>query len=171
MRALGLLFVSLTSLASLACARSSTAESTTTAEHDDAEPPTQPAEVEGPAPTSESATAAGEAGLCALGPVAEWSACDGQRVHLRGRAAEQVMQHPVVAVPIDVSPDGSNSHQGYMDAEGVQLIVLTKTPFDCRGAISVVGTLRGLDLGGDADTRGKNSYSGWMVENAEVTCE
>lgn len=150
------------SLALLGCARASTPESTP-------EPATEPVEAEGPAPATESAAAPIEEGLCALGSVAEWGACEGQRVQLRGRAAEHVQQHPILAVPEDVSPDGRNSQQGYIDAEGVQLIVLTKAPFDCRGAVSVVGTLRGIDLGGEPGTKG--SYSGWALEDAAVTCE
>jgi hypothetical protein len=148
------------SLALLACAPASSPEPA-------AEPPAQPAEVEGPAPTHESASAPNDA--CALGPVDEWSACDGKRVQLQGRAAEHVAQHPVLAVPEDVTPDGSNSQQGYVDAQGVQLIVLTKTPFECRGPLRVIGTLRSVDMGGEPGT--KSSYSGWAIEDAEVTCE
>jgi hypothetical protein len=153
----------LISLASLACAPSSTERPP-----DDAEPPTNPTEVEGPAPTPESAAV--EEGLCALGPIAEWSACDGQRVRMRGRVAEHVMQHPIVATPEEVAPDGRNTHQGYMDAEGVQLIVVTAVPIACADAMSVVGTLRGISLG-DGSGRSKESYGGWSLVDAEVTCE
>lgn len=162
MRTVAAVFISLTLLA---CAHSNTAEpdgaqpgdGDVTAQED---PSAQPAEVEGPAPTTESAVAI-EEGLCTLGPVAEWSACDGQRVQLRGRAANDVSQHPIVAQP-------EAQHQGYMNAEGVQLIVVTKQPFGCD-AMRVVGTLRSIDLGGEPGT--KRSYSGWSIDNAEVTCE
>lgn len=144
------------SIASFACARVSTPEP------NDADPPAVGAsEVEGPAPDTETAAQPADEGLCAIGPVAEWSACDGQRVRLRGRESEQVMQHPVMG------PD----HQGYMDVEDTQLIVLTKAPFSCPEAMTAVGTLRGIDVDPDPDAQGKNSYSGWMLEDAEVTCE
>ena len=156
MRTLGLFVIS---LALFACASSSAAPPTATPPEGD--PPSQPAEVEGPAPATESASVASEEGLCALGPLGEWAACDGQRVQLRGTMSEHVSQHPMLS--------GPDEEQGYVDAEGTQLIVLTKTPIACDGAVSVVGTLRGIDLGGEPGT--KNSYGGWAIESATVTCE
>lgn len=157
MRTLGLFVVS---LALLAC--SSSSASPPSEAPPDGNPRSQPAEVEGPAPATESASVASEEeGLCALGPVAEWAACDGQRVRLRGEMSEHVAQHPMMS--------GPDEEQGYVDAEGTQLIVLTKTPIACAEAVSVVGTLRGIDLGGEPGT--KSSYAGWAIHEATVTCE
>ncbi|NJK31405.1 MAG: hypothetical protein HC927_02720, partial [Deltaproteobacteria bacterium] len=109
------------------------------------------------------------ADLCTLGAYAEWSKCEGQRVRIEGRAAEHVMQHPMLEQPEGLSPDGRNTHQGYMDTDDAQIIVLTSAPFDCAAGMRVVGTLRGIELGGEPGTKG--SYGGWAVEDAEVTCE
>lgn len=148
-----------TPFALLACACSSTSPSSNPTPAD--QPAAQPTEVEGPAPTTEPAAASDES-MCMVNPSPSvWTECEGQRVRLQGSAAEQVMQHPVLVPP--------DQHQGYMDVEDVQLIVLTKAAFDCSAAMSVVGTLRSVDMGGEPGS--KDSYKGWAIEDATVTCE
>jgi hypothetical protein len=129
-----------------------------------------PAELEGPAPASEPAAAPAEDGLCSLAAPSEWSTCDGQRVRIQGRAPTMVMQHPMRNQPEGLSPDGRNTHQGYMDTDRAQMIILTKAPFNCSGEMTVVGTLREIKASGDPGVKGKDSYGGWSLEDAEVTC-
>jgi hypothetical protein len=148
----------------LACASSPTPEP-----QEDSPPPAQPAEVEGPAPTNDPEAAAAAEGLCTPASYSEWSTCEGKRVRVNGRNAQMVMQHPIVAAPPGLSPDNRNTHQGYMDVDdGGQVIVVTSEPFDCPGKMTVVGVLDGVRGNGPPGT--KESYSGWSLTDAEVTC-
>lgn len=100
--------------------------------------------------------------LCQPGD--DWAACVGKRVQIDGKAPEFVQQHPMMTGPFD---DGWK--QDYMDvSEAMQIIVITKEPGKCKGAMRVVGMLEGIDLGGEPGT--KQSYGGWVVREAEVTC-
>ena len=156
------------SLSSFGCAASATPTP--------GEPPTTAADEVDPAePKSESesepeSSAAADPSLCASAGE-DWQGCDGQRVEIRGRAAEMVMQHPMVNQPEGLSPDNRNTQQGYMDTDSAQLIVLTAEPFACTGEMTVVGVLRGIDLDPNPDAEGKNSYGGWSITDAEVTCD
>ena len=122
-----------------------------------------------------SATAEGSAapGTCAPDDASTWDACDGQRVTLTGVVAKMVHQHPIVAVPAELTADGADSEQGYVDAAGVQVIVLTRAPITCAGEVVVDGVLHAVSLGdpdGDGSTRAKTGYSGWKLSGATVTC-
>jgi hypothetical protein len=98
--------------------------------------------------------------LCVL-VAGEWEKCEGKLVQVDGSNADMVQQHPMV--------NGPDTEQGYMDVEGAgQIILVTKRAVDCSGAMRVVGTLRGVDGGGAPGT--KDSYQGWMIEHAQVTC-
>jgi hypothetical protein len=118
------------------------------------------------------AAAAADAG-CDPTQSATWRACDGQRVTLEGEVAKMVHQHPILAVPAELTPDRADSEQGYVDVDGVQLIVLTAAPITCEGAVTVEGVLAAVSLGGDDGDDGgatKGSYGGWKVSGATVTC-
>jgi hypothetical protein len=98
--------------------------------------------------------------LCVL-VAGEWEKCDGKLVQVDGTNADMVQQHPMV--------NGPDTEQGYLDVEGVgQIIIVSKKMVDCEGAMRVVGTLRGVGLGGDPGT--KASYEGWSIEHAQFTC-
>jgi hypothetical protein len=92
----------------------------------------------------------------------EWAACEGKLVQIDGTNAEMVQQHPMV--------NGPDTEQGYLDVEGGgQIIIVSQRAVDCDGPMRVVGTLRGVDLGGEPNT--KSSYQGWMIEFARFTCQ
>lgn len=95
----------------------------------------------------------------------------GKLVEVRGQTPKMVNQHPMMAPP--AGPPGSTGpamHQEYLDtAEGSQIIVLTRNPSKCAGAMRVKGTLRAIDLGGPAGT--KESYQGWSIDDATIFCE
>jgi hypothetical protein len=150
----------LTSLALLACPR---AGDTTTDPPEPSEP-NQPNQPNQPVtePTSEASGATADPSLCTLGPRGSWAACEGARVQMIGRAPEMVGQHPMM----DGGPD--ELHQSYLDYDGVEVIVLTKAEVACSGEMLVIGTLRGISGGGAPGT--KDSYVGWTLEQAEVTC-
>lgn len=103
--------------------------------------------------------------LCAKGSDG-WGACDGKRVRMEGRAPQMVMQHPMIG---GGPPGVETVHQSYLEIEGgSQIIVLTKAPNACDGAMVVTGTLRSIDLGGEPGT--KDSYKGWQVADATIEC-
>jgi hypothetical protein len=65
--------------------------------------------------------------------------------------------------------NGPDTEQGDLDVEGGgQIVLITREVVTCKGAMRVVGTLRATDLGGAPGT--KESYQGWVIEDAEVTC-
>lgn len=94
----------------------------------------------------------------------------GKLVEVRGQTPKMVSQHPMVT-PMGLPGSGvPEMHQGYLDtAEGSQIIVLSREPAKCTGAMRVKGSLRGIDLGGPAGT--KESYKGWAIEDATIVCE
>jgi hypothetical protein len=142
-------------LLALACAN--TSDDPTTSEPAGVEPAVV-AEAEPSADPSQTT----DPSLCQVAD--DWAACVGKRVQIDGKAPEFVQQHPMMTGPFD---DGWK--QDYMDvSEAMQIIVLTKEPGKCKGAMRVVGTLEGIDLGGEPGT--KESYGGWVVREAEVTC-
>lgn len=149
---LGLVFV-----LGLGCARSSTdADTPTTGEAATADA-IAPVESE-PANTE---SAAVDSSLCMPASYEQWSTCEGQRVQVDGRNPEMVHQHPMM--------NGPETEQGYLDVEGGrQVVIVSSEPVSCKGAMRVVGTLRGIDLGGEPGT--KESYAGWVIEDATVTC-
>lgn len=122
---------------------------------------TEPAVVAEAEPTTDPSSV-GDANLCQLAD--DWSSCVGQRVQIDGNAPEFVQQHPMMTMPDD------DWKQDYMDVGdgGRQIIVLTREPGKCKGAMRVVGMLDGIDLGGEPGT--KQSYGGWVVREAEVSC-
>ncbi|MFV8752256.1 hypothetical protein ACNOYE_17040 [Nannocystaceae bacterium ST9] len=131
------------------------------------EPPaSQPSQPDQPIieaePNTEPDEASPDPELCTLGPRGSWAACEGQRVLMKGRDPEAVSQHPM----LDGGPD--ELHQSYLDYEGVEVIVLSKTEVSCPGEMQVIGTLRGITGGGAPGT--KESYVGWSLEQAEITC-
>lgn len=99
--------------------------------------------------------------LCVPGSREEWAACEGKRTQLDGQVPEMVSQHPMIG--------GPEFEQSYVEVDGTQIIVLTREPVNCMGAMRVVGTLRGIGLGGEPGT--KESYEGLSLEDAEVTCQ
>jgi hypothetical protein len=153
----------------LACA----AASSTPPEGEGNPPPATAASVESDrdhdpsTPVTASSEPVGTEGRCVLAD--DWSACEGQRVELRGQAPQMVMQHPLLSQPEGLSPDSRNSYQGYVDVDGAQVIVLTKAAFACPGSMRVLGTLARVELGGEPGT--KSSYAGWSISDALVTCE
>lgn len=130
----------------------------------------EPAKAEDPAevapieaePTADPSTTA-DPSLCQLGD--DWSSCVDKRVQIDGTAPEFVMQHPMMTMGGD-----DEWKQDYMDVGegGRQIIVLTREPGKCKGAMRVVGTLGGIEGRGEPGT--KESYAGWVVRQAEVTC-
>lgn len=117
-----------------------------------------PVETEPPASTE---TAEVDPSLCVPASYEQWATCEGKRVQVDGRNPEMVNQHPMM--------NGPDTEQGYLDVEGGgQIVIVSSEPVSCKGAMRVVGTLRGIDLGGAPGT--KESYQGWMIEGATVTC-
>jgi hypothetical protein len=105
--------------------------------------------------------AAADPDLCVPASYEEWATCEGKRVQVDGRAPKMIAQHPMIG--------GPEYEQSYLEIEGGgQIIVLTKQPVTCQGEMRVVGTLRGVGLGGEPGTKG--SYENWTIEAAEVTC-
>jgi hypothetical protein len=117
-----------------------------------------PVEAE-PPPNVEAAAV--DPSLCVPASYDQWPTCEGKRVQVDGRNPEMVSQHPMM--------NGPETEQGYLDVEGGgQIVLITREVVTCKGAMRVVGTLRGTDMGGEPGT--KDSYQGWMIEDAEVTC-
>ena len=128
-----------------------------------------------PAPSASVATSpatvvAADPKVCPLGKSDTWKTCVGKLVELRGQTPKMVYQHPMMA-PMG-APGGSapTIHQGYIEtSEGGQIIVLSREPDKCSGAKRVKGSLRAIDLGGPDKT--KESYRGWVIDDATVICE
>lgn len=115
------------------------------------------------------APAAADANLCALGKPGTWSTCIGKRVELRGKEPKMVYQHPMIA-PMSRPGGPPTMQQSYLEVgEGTQVIVLSKDADKCSGAKRVTGTLGEINMGGPAGT--KESYRGWSINDATVTCE
>jgi len=159
------LVAALATLATFACA---TADSPTQPERQPANQPTATDEQPADEPAAvEPAAVENAEPLCELGERSDWKSCVGQQVRVEGNAPEFVMQHPLIG---GASPDpaGPQSFQTYMDAEGAQFIVVSNDSATCSGPMTVVGSLRHIDLGGDPSTKG--GYQGWALEGATITC-
>jgi hypothetical protein len=117
-----------------------------------------PVEAEPPANTE---AAAVDPSLCVPASYEQWPTCEGKRVQVDGRNPEMVYQHPMM--------NGPDTEQGYLEVEGAgQIVLVTREPVTCKADMRVIGTLRAIDLGGEPGT--KESYKGWVIEDAEVTC-
>lgn len=116
-------------------------------------------------PTEENAPSDGD--LCELGD--DWMACDGKMVKVSGTRPRMVSQHPVVSGPVGPEPDAPETHQSYLDVGDLQVIVVSAEKNMCDEKMTVVGRLERIDLGGAPGT--KNSYKGWEILEAEVTCD
>lgn len=80
-----------------------------------------------------------------------------------------VYQHPMIA-PMSMPGGPPTMKQGYLElSQGNQIIVLSRDDDKCSGSKRVKGSLREIDMGGPAGT--KESYRGWAIENATITCE
>jgi hypothetical protein len=113
--------------------------------------------------------AASDPSLCALGKSDTWSSCIGKRVEVRGKEPQMVYQHPMIA-PMALPGTAPVMQQSYLEtAEGSQIIILSKDADKCAGAKRVTGSLREINLGGPSGT--KQSYRGWAIEDAKITCE
>lgn len=120
--------------------------------------------------TAATAPAATDTDVCKLENDDAWSACVGKMVEVRGENPKIVAQHPMVAPMAAPGSDAPQIHQSYLDvAGGRQIIVTSRQSDDCKGAKRVKGSLRAIDLGGPAGT--KESYRGWSIDNATITCE
>lgn len=148
----------------LGCSRSGAEADTPTtgaaADQDAAAPSTAVAPVEEEPPASPE-SAAVDPSLCVPASYDQWSTCEGKRVQVDGRNPEMVHQHPMMSGPDD--------EQGYLDVDGGgQIVIVSKEPVRCKGAMRVVGTLRGIQGNGAPGT--KESYQGWWIGDATVTC-
>ena len=104
---------------------------------------------------------------CPTSDYSKWNECEGKEVKLEGHKPKMIMQHPMVG---GFSLEGEPPIQGYMDInDGTQIVLLTKTRITCEGEMTAIGKLVGIDLGGPKGT--KQSYSGWYLDNAKVTCK
>jgi hypothetical protein len=150
---LGLVFV-----LGLGCARAGTdADTPTTGEAATADA-VAPVEAEPPANTE---SAAVDPSLCVPPSYEQWSTCEGKRVQVDGRNPEMIHQHPM--------SNGPYTEQGYLDVEGGgQIVIVSREAVSCERAMRVVGTLRGIRGSGAPGT--KESYRGWVIEDATVTC-
>lgn len=112
--------------------------------------------------------AAADSSLCVLGKSGTWATCIGKLVEMRGKDPQLVMQHPMLG---GGPPGAVTMQQTYLEtAEGNQIIILSKTAPKCPGAQKrVKGTLRDVNLGGPEGT--KESYRGWSIHDATITCE
>lgn len=88
-----------------------------------------------------------------------------QAVVLDGELAKLPLAHPSQRGPgpgvelyVDV-PDGDAT---------AQIVVVTPADPGCAGPVTVAGTLERVDLGGPEGT--PQSYRGWVIRNATVTC-
>jgi hypothetical protein len=80
-----------------------------------------------------------------------------------------VSQHPLIA-PMSQPGGPPAMQQTYIEVgEGSQIIVLSKEADKCTGTKRVVGTLREINMGGPEGT--KQSYRGWSINDATITCE
>jgi hypothetical protein len=120
-----------------------------------------PVEAEPPPNVEAVEAAVVDPSLCVPASYDQWPTCEGKRVQVDGRNPEMVHQHPMM--------NGPDTEQGYLDVDGgAQIVLVTREVVTCKGAMRVVGTLRATDLGGAPGT--KESYQGWVIEDAEVTC-
>lgn len=121
-------------------------------------------------PAASASAAAVDPNLCPMDKPDTWKACVGKMVEVRGQEPKMVYQHPMIA-PMTLPGSGAPTvQQSYLEiAGGSQIIVLSKTGDKCTGAKRVKGSLREINLGGPSGT--KESYSGWAIENATITCE
>lgn len=99
---------------------------------------------------------------CTPAEPSTWDECDGKILTVHGTAANLVRSHPSVAGPM------GNQTELYMDVGDAQLIVVTEQAKRCDGAMTAVGTLQVIDLGGPAGTKG--SYRGLAIQDAKVSC-
>jgi hypothetical protein len=114
-------------------------------------------------PPAASATAS----RCALGAPPQWAQCVGAPVAFEGQLSRVVTNHPMLAPALDPA---TRQGQTYVDAaDGTQLIIIADRAEPCRGTVWVTGTLERVDLGGAAGT--PESYQGWAVRAATVTCD
>lgn len=112
-------------------------------------------------------TAPADADLCELGD--DWMACDGKMVKVSGTRPRMVSQHPSMAGPIGPGPDAPETHESYLDVDDLQIIIVSAEKNTCGEKMTVAGRLERIDLGGEPGT--KNSYAGWQITDAEVTCD
>ena len=122
------------------------------------------------APAVTTAAAVVDPNVCRLGKMETWKECVGKQVEVLGQTPKMVYQHPMIA-PVGMPGSAAPTmKQGYLElSEGNQIIVISKDADSCSGAKRVKGSLRQIDLGGPAGT--KESYRGWAIENATITCE
>ncbi len=96
---------------------------------------------------------------------ASWKACDGRLTKLEGQATppERVTNHPMLTGPAGMP--GARTHQGYVDVGDRQLIVLSAKPLECKGALTLTGALRSVEM-----SKGPHTYRGWSIDADAVTC-
>lgn len=118
------------------------------------------------AAASSSASTSVDAGpTCALTNGASWEGCEGKTVRVAGRVPKMIMQHPVVTG----GPSAKGGVQDYMDVDGGgQIILVVDAPVACKGAMTATGVLRSVRGRGAPGT--KESYEGWYLASARVTC-
>lgn len=108
--------------------------------------------------------------LCVLDKSDAWKGCVGKIVEVHGQTPKMVNQHPMMAPVNPMGGPAPKISQSYLDMpEGRQIIIISSKPDDCDGAKRVKGSLREIDMGGPSGT--KQSYHGWAIENATITCE
>jgi hypothetical protein len=120
-----------------------------------------PVEAEPPPNVEAVEAAAVDPSLCVPASYDQWPTCEGKRVQVDGRNPEMIHQHPM--------SNGPYTEQGYLDVEGGgQIVIVSREAVSCKRAMRVVGTLRGIRGSGAPGT--KESYRGWVIEDATVTC-
>lgn len=91
-----------------------------------------------------------------------WRRCVGKRVRVVGRRAPDIMQHPI-------PPPGLVEEViDYVDVEGTQIVVVSRSPMECAGEVEITGILREVNLNGREGT--KDEYRGYRVEDASSRC-
>ncbi len=103
---------------------------------------------------------------CTVGAdAASWKACDGRRTTLAATMTPpgRVTNHPMLTGPAGMP--GARSHQDYVDVGDTQVIVLSAKPLACKGALTVTGTLRSIEM-----PKGPHTYRGWSIDADAVTC-
>lgn len=96
---------------------------------------------------------------------AAWKACDGQRTTLAATMTPpgRVTNHPMLTGPAGMP--GARSHQGYVEVGDRQVIVLSAKPLECKGPLTLTGTLRSIEM-----PKGPHTYRGWSIDADSVTC-